>query len=393
MSAATQIAAKDLKLRIRDRSVFILGLVAPLALALIFNAIFGNTFTTGQVDLNYGLVDLDGSHVSESFGDLMRQIAADGTLEVTEFETKDQADKAVEDGDVDAYVLLSPGLEEAALAGDPYTIEVVGDIDEPTSTQVATSIAQGFGSRIGAAQLAVVTSFGLISGPPPGDAATWGEEAAQAPPAYSLADVSADTRQLDGPTYFAAGMAVFFLFFTVQFGVVGLLEEERQGTMARLLAAPITRSSVIAGKAILSFLLGIVSMMVLVVSTALLMGADWGPPLGVGLLVTTGVLAAVSVMGLVAAFARTPEGAGNLGSIVAVILGMLGGTFFPIGQGDDLLSKLSYLTPHAWFIRGLGDISGGASWTAALPAAGAMLLFAVVLGGAGWMVLARRFDR
>ncbi|MGA7228974.1 MAG: ABC transporter permease, partial [Acidimicrobiia bacterium] len=201
------------------------------------------------------------------------------------------------------------------------------------------------------------------------------------------------TRQLDGPTYFAAGMAVFFLFFTVQFGVVGLLEEERQGTMARLLAAPISRSSVIAGKAILSFLLGIVSMMVLVVSTVLLMGADWGPPLGVVLLVTTGVLAAVSVMGLVAAFARTPEGAGNLGSIVAVILGMLGGTFFPIGQGDDLLSKLSYLTPHAWFIRGLGDISGGASWTAALPAAGAMLLFALVLGGAGWMVLARRFDR
>ncbi|MGA7097334.1 MAG: ABC transporter permease [Acidimicrobiia bacterium] len=393
MSAASQIAAKDLKLRIRDRSVFILGLVAPLALALIFNAIFGNTFTTGQVDLNYGLVDLDGSHVSQSFGDLMRQIAADGTLDVTNFETTDQADKAVEDGDIDAYVLLRPGLEEAALAGDPYTIEVVGDIDEPTSTQIATSIAQGFGSRIGAAQLAVATGFGLISGPPPADAATWGEEAAQAPPAYSLVDMSADTRQLDGPTYFAAGMAVFFLFFTVQFGVVGLLEEERQGTMARLLAAPISRASLIAGKAILSFLLGIVSMTVLVLATALLMGADWGPPIGVALLVTTGVLAAVSVMGFVAAFARTPEGAGNLGSIVAVILGMLGGTFFPIGQGDDLLSKLSYLTPHAWFIRGLGDISGGASWSAALPAAGAMFLFAVVLGAAGWLVLARRFDR
>lgn len=393
MSAATQIAAKDLRLRVRDRSVFILGLVAPLALALIFNAIFGSAFTTGQVDLNYGLVDLDGTHVSQSFDDLMSQIAADGTIEVTSYATRDLAESAVEDGEIDAYVLLSRGMEQAALTGERYTIEVVGDIDKPTSTQIATSIAQGFGVRIGAAQLAVVTSLGLIGPPPPVDSATWGEEAAQAPPAFNLVDRSAETRQLDGPTYFAAGMAIFFLFFTVQFGVVGLLEEDRQGTLARLLAAPISKASVIGGKAILSFLLGLVSMTVLVVSTALLMGADWGPPLGVALLVITGVLSAVSIMGLVAGFAKTPEGAGNLGSIVAVILGMLGGTFFPIGEGDDLLSKLSYLTPHAWFIRGLGDISGGAAWSAALPAAGAMLTFSVVLGTVGWVVVSRRFGR
>ncbi|MEZ5194132.1 MAG: hypothetical protein R2734_17725 [Nocardioides sp.] len=36
----------------------------------------------------------------------------------------------------------------------------------------------------------------------------------------------------------AAGMATFFLFFTVQFGVLGLLEgEAREGTLARILAA------------------------------------------------------------------------------------------------------------------------------------------------------------
>jgi ABC-2 type transport system permease protein len=95
-------------------------------------------------------------------------------------------------------------------------------------------------------------------------------------------------------------------------------------------------------------------------------------------------------MGLVASVAKTPEGAGNLGAIIAVILGMLGGTFFPVGQGDDLLSKLTFLTPHAWFMGGLADISGGAEWTAALPAVGALLVFSLILGSIGWTLLRRR---
>lgn len=110
-------------------------------------------------------------------------------------------------------------------------------------------------------------------------------------------------------------------------------------------------------------------------------------------MVIAGVLAAVGIMGLIAAVAKTPEGAGNLGAIIAVTLGMLGGIFFPIGQGDDLLSKLTFLTPHAWFMRGLGELAGDASWTAALPAVGAILIFAIVCGSIAWVLLMRRIRR
>ena len=61
-------------------------------------------------------------------------------------------------------------------------------------------------------------------------------------------DVSAQTKELDQKSFFAAGMAVFFLFFTVQFGVTSLLEERNDGTLARLLAAPISRASILGGK-------------------------------------------------------------------------------------------------------------------------------------------------
>ncbi|HEY4607538.1 MAG TPA: ABC transporter permease [Acidimicrobiia bacterium] len=393
MGAATRIAAKDLKLRVRDRSAFILGIVAPLALAFIFNVVFGDAFAGETLELEYGIVDLDGGEVATAFNEVLSEVGSGGLFNMTPYQSRSDAETAVEDEAIAAFFLLEEGLSDSVIAGEEAQIQVIGDIDAQTSTQIAASLAQQFGAGVSATQLAVITSFSLLQGPPPPDAADWGREAAERGASYTLVDISAETRQLDGTTYFAAAMAVFFLFFTVQFGVVGLLEEERDGTLARLLAAPIGKTSVVGGKALLSFALGVISMTVLVVATQLLMGADWGAPAGVFLLIVSGVLAAVAIMGLVASVAKSPDGAGNLGSIIAVTLGLLGGVFFPVGQGDDFLSKLTYLTPHAWFMRGLGDLAGEAEWTAALPAAGAISLFAVVFGVAAWVLLRRRLAR
>jgi ABC-2 type transport system permease protein len=390
MGSATRIAEKDLKLRLRDRSFFIMGIITPLALAYIFHLVFGNTFSADSLDLEMGLVDLDGSQVSQSLGQVLSAMDADGIIVLSEFDEVAAAETAVEEGEIGAFIQLDPGLGEAAMQGQPYTVHVVGDVDSPTSTQVASSIAAEFGSAIERAQLSVATAVGLGETPTPEVVAAWGQAAATLPPAFTFSDVSAETRQLDTNTFFAAGMAVFFLFFTVQFGVVGVLEERQKGTLARLLAAPIGRASVVAGKAMLSFALGLISMTVLIVATHYLMDARWGPPLGVALLVVTGVLAATSIMGLIAATATSADGAANLGAIIAVVLGMLGGTFFPIGQGNEFLARLSMLTPHYWFMRGLADISGGAEWTAALPAAGALLLFSLVFGSVAWVLLRRR---
>lgn len=394
MRSANRIALKDLKLRIRDRSAIILGVVAPLALAFILNLVFGDAFdTSGGLGLEYGLVDQDRSEISEGFTEIMRELESEGILTVEMFGEPGTAEAAVEDGDLDAYINLEEGLGQAVLSGQTATIEVVGSVDSPTSTQIAASIAESFATGVDATGLAIATTA-QVSGTMPSQGSFEGDPQSAAF-SFRLEDISAETRQLDATTYFAAGMAAFFVFFTVQFGVSGLLEEERDGTLARLLAAPIRRESVIAGKGILSFTLGVASMVILVGATSLdfLVGANWGDPLGVLILVCAIVLSATGIMSLVASVAKTPEGAGNLGSIIAVILGMLGGVFFQVGQGDDFLSNLSLITPHAWFMRGLGDLAGDASWTASLPAAGAMMVFAVTTGVIGWVLLRRRLAR
>lgn len=393
MPPAFQIAGKDLRLRVRDRSAFIIGIIAPLTLAFIFNAVFGNAASGTGLGLEYGVVDQDGSGISAAFTEVLEGAASEDVLTLDVFADLGVAEQAIEEGEIDAYFVLPAGFEAAVMSNEPTTIQVVGDIDSPTSTNVAASFAEQFSAGVGTSQLAVATAAGVEGVPiTPEFVASLGGNPASAAMSFSMNDESSSTKQLDASTYFAAGMAVFFLFFTVQFGVTGLLEEDREGTLTRLMAAPIHRNAVVVGKALLSFLLGFISMVVLVVATSLLMEADWGAPLGVAILIVAGVCSAVGIMGLVAAFARTPEGAGNLGSIIAVVLGMLGGTFFPIATTGGLLAALSFLTPHAWFLLGLADLSNGAPWTAALPAAGAMMVFAVVTSAIAWVLLRRRWS-
>lgn len=372
--------------------MFIIGIGAPLVLAFIFNMIFGNAFGAGGLELEYALVDLDRSQVSLAFAEGLDDLAREEVLTIERLPERGLAEEALDRGEIDAFFVVPAGFGEA-IASDSPRLEVIGDVNAPTSTQVAVSIAGQYATGIDAARVAVITTA-LVAGIPvtPEFIAGLQGDPGLAGRTFELGDVSAGIRQLDATTYLAAGMAVFFMFFTVQSGVIGLLEEEREGTLARLFAAPIGRSSVLAGKAILSFALGFLSMTVLVVATTLLMGASWGHPIGVGLLVAAGVAAAVGLMAVVAAFSRTAESAGSLASIAAVVLGMLGGVFFPLGQGEDLLSRLTLLSPHAWFLRGLGELGGGAPWSAALPAVGVLAGFGLIFGSVGWWAMRRRLQ-
>ncbi len=125
-------------------------------------------------------------------------------------------------------------------------------------------------------------------------------------------------------------------------------------------------------------------MAVLVVATTVLIKADWGPPLGVALMVVAGILAAIGISTFVVSFFHTAEAAGAASSAVAITLSILGGTFAPTATAPDLMARVALLTPHAWFLRGLGEMAGpGGSVADCLPAVGVLLLMGLVPGVIG----------
>jgi ABC-2 type transport system permease protein len=379
------IAGKDLRLRIRDRSVVIVAVLAPLVLAFIFNAVFGSIFG-GDPSFRpaVGIVAGD-SPRSEG---ALRAAAESAGATWESFADRRQAEEAVSSGRVDAVMVLEGGFDQGLDQGRGGEIEVIGNVDAPTASGFALAIATGYGRAVDQISLRVATSIALG-----GDLTRVVPAATATPFPVAVDDVTAEVRQLDGTTSTVAGMSVFFLLFTAQVGLLSLLEERRDGTLARILSTPTRPAGVLAAKALVSVVLGITSMTVLIFAGKLIMGAEWGNPAGVALLVVAAVLAAVGISALTVGLARTPEGAGNIQGIVGTVLGLLGGVFFPIGEDGGVLARLSALTPHHWFLRGLGELAGGSPVTAALASVGWLLVMAAVTGLAALALVRRQVVR
>ncbi|MGZ4310852.1 MAG: ABC transporter permease [Solirubrobacteraceae bacterium] len=383
MHAPLVILGKDLRQRLRDRSAVLVAIVVPLVLASIFGLIFHNAIG-GKVSFTFGLVDSDRGPVAQAFtGAALGPLQRSGLITVTREPSPAAGRRAADQGKVAATFVLPRGLSAAVAAGRPATVRVIGNIDAAIGTQVAQSLARSFTDRADTVRIAAAAAGAPIHA----------QRAATLSDPIAVVDVSTRNRQLDAGTFYAAGMAVFFLFFTVQFGISSVLEERRDGTLARMLVAPIGRSTILVGKLLTSLVLGFLSMAVLAVATHFLIAAHWGNPLCVAMLIAAGVLAATAVMTLVATLARTPDQAQSWQGMVALVLGMLGGTFFPVAQAGGVLAVVSLATPQAWFLRGIENMTGGSGPGAVLGPVLAILAFAAVTGALAFRRVGRLVAR
>ena len=382
MRAALTIAAKDIKERLRDRSAIILAVLVPLGMAFVLNATLSG-ITEGEFQTNVAVHDADGGAVAAGLLGVLSDIEDDGYLTLRTVDGEAPAQTLVDEGEVSAAIVIPAGFSDAVGSNQAADLIVFTNPDSPIEAQVATAITAGFASEINAVRLSINTAIAAGTITDPTEIGALAVTAQGQPTPVELQGIEAEDSGFDIATFFAMGIAVFFLFFTVQFCILSLIDERDNGTMARLLAAPISRQSVLVGKLAASFVIGVASTVVLWLATTLLMGAEWGNAFGVILLIIVGVAAAMGVTAVVAMSAKTAEQAGALTAFIVVVLGMLGGVFFPISRTSGALGFASQLTPHFWLMDGFQDLSAGAAVPAILPAAGAVLLFGVVLGAIG----------
>ena len=384
MPAAIVIAVKDLRQKIGDRSALFLAILAPLGLAFLFSVMIPSQ---DSFHAAYVVVDLDGGPIAQGLRSGPLQGLADADVAtITSADSEAAARAQVDAGDVDAAIVIPVGFSASIQAGQPARLLIIGG-PATLSVEVARSVLARFGSDVTAVQVGVRAALGATgSAPEPSLAARLARDALAIPaPIVVSADATAQ-RQASSTTYYGASMAVLFVFFAAQFGVVGLLAERRNGTLARMLASPIGPGTILLGKVLVSLVLAIVSMSVLVAATTILLGASWGDPLAVAGLVVAMAIAATGVATLVVGFARTEEQAGGAIAIVALTLAVVGGSFFPLSQAPEGLAALSLLTPHAWFIRGINDLAAGGGIS---TVAGSLLVLLAVGGITGGIGLAR----
>jgi ABC-2 type transport system permease protein len=380
LRAALVVAVTDLRRRVRNRSFVIQALVGPIVLATIISLAFGGG---DDFDATIGLVDADGSPASEGF--VAGVVEADaGSLEFVEVDTAEQARDRVEDGDLGAAVVVPAGFTASLQTAEPGDLEVVTTSERVVSAEVARAVASEFVDRVNAARLAALTAVANGSAPPsPGEMA-----AVDLPVQVTTTGTGGDASPA---AYFGPAMGLLFLFLSVGAVARDLLADRRTGLLDRIRAGPVSDAAILAGKGLAVVVTCVASLLVIWLVTAWLLGADWGDPAAVALLIVAVSLTIGGVAGLVAGVARTDQSAETLASVIGFVLAMIGGAFVPPGALPDVLQRLALLTPTGWALRGFADVSAGDAGVAGIvPNLAALLVLAVAAGVVAARLLPRR---
>jgi ABC-2 type transport system permease protein len=185
------------------------------------------------------------------------------------------------------------------------------------------------------------------------------------------------------------GYTLLGLFFIAMQLAANILEEKRLGTFRRLLAAPVPRWALMAGKLIAFVAINIIQVAVMFAIGVWLLPRLGAPSMSLGthpeglVVVTLAVALAANSLGLLlAALARTPAQSTGLGLIVVLTSAMIGGVMVPRFVMPPFMQTFGLISPHTWGLLAYQDVlMRGADVAAILPAIAILLGFAAAFFG------------
>ena len=366
------VAWKEIQLIARDRGSLVILFLLPLLFGTLYGSInlqFAGDGDTPAILVNVSLVNLDDGIFGEQIALALNQIAV---LNVETLGSASAAERRVAEGHVSAAIVIPAGFTVGIEAYTPVAIEVIVDPAQPESASIVSGImnkvideATVWGEVLYGIR-SILDESGVLE-----DASPETQMAIQAQnlgvimtrinemrrtPRIALVSQDLEGAVIEGgiELFFALlfpGITVMFVFFGVGMSGASLLTERETGALRRLLAAPIPRGSIIGGK-----MVGYMALVCLQVIVLLgVARAFFGMPLGeapLALVLLTLLLAFVATaMGMmIAALARSPKQADNVGTVLGFVLGGLGGCIAisptPLTRTQGFMSVIARLTPH-----------------------------------------------
>jgi ABC-type multidrug transport system permease subunit len=357
------LALNDLRLTWRHRAAFIWMLALPIAMMWVF----GQTGSRAPQKVTLGIDDRDGGWLAKA---LVAELADDRVdLKIVQ-----------PGGEPPARTLVIPaGFTAGVLADRQQELRLV---QQPGSNAELSLASQVNTIR------AIVRVLGRLAelGPEPPQSAY--AALARRPSRVRVAVSTVGTGQVV-PTGFAQsvpGILTFFvLMMTNIYGGVFLTVEKRQGMIRRQATLPLGRGRIIAGKLLGRMLMAGVQIAIYILAGRLLFRLSWGhSPAGLALVLTCYAAAAAGLSLFLGAVLSTPEQASTVGWITGMVLGALGGCWWPSEVMPRWLWSAVHVLPTPWAMDALhGLISFGRGVEAVLLPSAVLLGFAVLFAGLG----------
>jgi len=152
-------------------------------------------------------------------------------------------------------------------------------------------------------------------------------------------------------------LVMFVLIATITYGSSLLARERKLGILRRLMASPVRRAELIAGKALGRVAMAVVQVGVFVLMSLTIYRMDWGSsPAGLLLLMLAFICAAAAIGLLGGAIFASPDAASGIGIVVVLAMSAIGGCWWPSEVMPGWLRTASYVFPTAWAMNGLHEL-------------------------------------
>jgi ABC-2 type transport system permease protein len=203
-------------------------------------------------------------------------------------------------------------------------------------------------------------------------------------------DVSPAGERLEIPSGFEQAIPGILVMFTILVLLTSsgtmLVQERTQGLLRRLASAPISKAEVIAGKWDGRMVLAAIQISVALIVGTFLFKMDWGPNLGMVILVLAAWGGFCASAGLwLGTVAKTEAQAGGLGVLAANALAALGGCWWPIEVTPEWMQVVQKLVPTGWTMDALHKLISFQAGPASVIPNIAMLLVAAAIFG--WLAV------
>lgn len=389
--AVVTILGTELRRQLADRSIIVSSFVAPAVIAAIIGFAFGGAGNLHSVRIGVAL-DQPSAQAAAVVSAGIGAAGLGSQVTVVAISTPSELRRQVSSGALGAGVIIPVGFASRSSFGIPtrpteastesfmssalpglLADVTIGPGNGPTDSrlsvvspsassvdgQLGQALASAISSRIYAGALQVT----LVPGPPPTT-----ESGLALLTAIAQATAASHTVRLDLAAlsigsnhavigYFGSSIAVVFLFIGAGLGTRAIAMERTGGTLSRLAAAPVSSTAVVVGKMIAVFVTALVGLLVLWAETTLAFGASWGSAGGVILMCSVAALAMCSLAMFLTSLARDEAQAYAASIVVGIVLGILGGNFFPPGSLPGVLQAISLATPNGWALVGFGRLA------------------------------------
>ncbi len=160
-----------------------------------------------------------------------------------------------------------------------------------------------------------------------------------------------------GLVHAVAGTAIMMLLFSVAGLGTSILEEKESGTIKRLLFSPISGSTILYGKMLLTFFIAVLQLTVMFLFAWLAFGLDIFVNVPALVLMILATAFAISSFGIfLAAVSKTRRQANSLSTLIILIMSAIGGSMMPLFIMPAIMQKVAVFSVNYWGIEGFYDI-------------------------------------